>query len=117
MLYWGQLLLQLSQDIISTNSKKKSSQHNNKKVRLYQQKKQPFLFINYQQNQRNHHVCISFQRPADSGFIFIMCIIYQRPADTGFIFIIYIIYQRPADSGRGARDRPSSQTSSVQPED
>ena len=101
MLYWGQLLLQLSQDVVSTNSKEKSYQLNSKKVRLYQQENCHSGFINHQHNQRNYHVCISFQRPADSGFI----------------FIIYIIYQRPADSGRGARDRPSSQTSSVQPED
>ena len=84
----------------AANSKQESHQHN-KKVNLYQQNKTFLLNINYKQNQRNYHVCISFQRPADSGFI----------------FIIYIIYQRPADSGRGARDRPSSQTSSVQPED
>ena len=44
MLYWGQLLLQLSQDVVSTNSKEKSYQLNSKKVRLYQQKKQPFWF-------------------------------------------------------------------------
>ena len=70
MLYWGQLLLQLSQDVISTNSKQKSNQHNNKKLG-YISKKQPFLFINYQQNQRNHHVCISSERLADRFFIFI----------------------------------------------
>ena len=70
MLYWGQLLLQPSQDVISTNSKQKSNQHNNKKLG-YISKKQPFLFINYQQNQRNHHVCISSERLADRFFIFI----------------------------------------------
>ena len=88
-----------------------------KKLGCISKKNSHFGFINHQHNQRNYHVCISFQRPADSGFIFIIYIIYQRPADSGFISIIYIIYQRPADSGRGARDRPSSQTSSVQPED